>query len=153
MIMIPHRKANAPFFSSQTLLGSCMKPFATNALGKKVTRAGREYLQHAASLKVHFFEVTSLIKNGLKKRFEHQSETERDDQDNQGIITSVYNWFMAVPEDNEIGGTNTQSLNDFVLTDKKFLKALQRELKLFEVCIRIFEQECIESIIETQKEV
>ena len=30
MVMFPHRKPDAPFFSSQTLLSSCMKPFATN---------------------------------------------------------------------------------------------------------------------------
>ena len=44
MIMIPHRKPEAPFFSSQTLLSSCMKPYATNSVGKKVTKAGKEYL-------------------------------------------------------------------------------------------------------------
>jgi len=50
MVMFPHRKPNSPFFSSQTLLSSCMKPFATNSVGKKITKAGKEYLQHAASL-------------------------------------------------------------------------------------------------------
>ena len=64
--MIPHRKTGAPFFSSQTLMSSCIRPYATNAVGKKVTKAGKEYLQHAASLNVRFLEVTSMIKVGLR---------------------------------------------------------------------------------------
>lgn len=43
--------------------------------------------------------------------------------------------------------------HDAVLADKKFMQMLLRELKLFEVCVRIFEQECAETIISTQKEV
>ena len=70
MVMFPHRKPDAPFFSSQTLLSSCMKPFATNQQGKKVTKAGKEYLQHAACMQVHFLEVTALIKRGLRDRLE-----------------------------------------------------------------------------------
>ena len=50
MVMFPHRKTNAPFLSSQTLLSSCMKPYAINQQGKKITKAGKEYLQHAASM-------------------------------------------------------------------------------------------------------
>jgi len=33
------------------------------------------------------------------------------------------------------------------------LQALQRELKLYEVCVRIVEQECVQAIIDTKKEV
>lgn len=66
MVMIPHRKTGVPFFSSQSLLSSCIRPYATNALGKKVTKAGKEYLQHAASLNVRFFQVTAMIKSGLR---------------------------------------------------------------------------------------
>ena len=47
---------------------------------------------------------------------------------------------MAVPDEVEVrGGKEQESADDSVLTDKKFLKALQRELKLLEICIRIFE--------------
>ena len=44
MVMFPHRKPNAPFLSSQTLLSSCMKPYAVDRQGKKITKAGKEYL-------------------------------------------------------------------------------------------------------------
>ena len=44
MVMFPHRKPNAPYLSSQTLLSSCMKPYAVDRQGKKITRAGKEYL-------------------------------------------------------------------------------------------------------------
>lgn len=64
----------------------------------------------------------------------------------------MYNWLMAMPEETPDQPAQ-ETPSDFVLTDKKFLQALQRELKLYEVCVRIFEQECIEAIIETQKEV
>lgn len=66
--MFPHRKPNAPFLSSQTLLSSCMKPYAVDRQGKKITKAGKEYLQHAASMQVRFLEVTSLVKRGLRER-------------------------------------------------------------------------------------
>ena len=44
IVMIPYRKTDAPYFSSQTLLSSCMKPFATTNQGRKVSKAGKEYL-------------------------------------------------------------------------------------------------------------
>ena len=50
---------------------------------------------------------------------------------------------MAQPAETE---TEVNVSSDAVLTDKKFLKALQHELKLFEVCLRIYEEECIETI-------
>lgn len=43
-VMIPYRKNDAPFLSSLTLLSSCMKPVSQNNLGKKVEKAGKEYL-------------------------------------------------------------------------------------------------------------
>jgi len=54
MVMFPHGQKDAHIFSSQTLLSSCMKPIATTASGKKITKADKEYLQHAASMQVHF---------------------------------------------------------------------------------------------------
>lgn len=43
MTMIPFRKADAPFFSSKTLLSSCKKPYATNNQGQKVEKASKAY--------------------------------------------------------------------------------------------------------------
>jgi len=149
MVMFPHRKPEAPYFSSQTLLSSCMKPYATNSQGKRVTKAGKEYLQHAASFQVHFLQVTALIKRGLRARLETVPEASPAPEE-PSILNSVYNWFMAVPAEPELPPVEQ---TDTVLSDPDFLKALKRELKLFEVCLRIFEQECIETIIETQKEV
>ena len=43
MVLIP-RKADSPCFSSHTLCSSCMKPYQTTNLGKKVSKAGKAYL-------------------------------------------------------------------------------------------------------------
>lgn len=52
------------------MLSSCMKPFATNKRGLRVTKAGKAYSQHAASLQVHFLELTALIKKDLSERLQ-----------------------------------------------------------------------------------
>ena len=44
-----------------------MKPYGINKKGEKVSKAGKEYFQHAASLQIHFFELTALIKHRLNK--------------------------------------------------------------------------------------
>ena len=58
-------------------------------------------------------------------------------------MNSVYNWFMSQPAEPE---TESRESSDAVLADKKFLDELKKELKLFEVCLRIYEAECIETI-------
>ena len=115
-----------------------MKPYQTTNLGKKVSKAGKAYLQHAASLQVHFLEVTAMVKKELRQKL-HEDQGEHA-ADQESIFTSVYNWFVAAPaqpEESKEGG------NRAILSDKDFLKALKREMKIFEVCIRIFEEECI----------
>ena len=77
-----------------------MKPFATNQQGKKVTKAGKEYLQHAACMQVHFLEVTALIKRGLRDRLEQRAEPDAQGVD-ESIFTSVYNWFVNKPVEQE----------------------------------------------------
>ena len=113
MVMFPHRKPEAPYFSSQTLLSSCMKPFATTSQNKRVTKAGKEYLQHAASMQVHFLEVTAMIKRGLRARLESSPEAPAAEEDGS-IFNSVYNWFYASPAEIE---KPSEVENDTVLTD------------------------------------
>ena len=50
---------------------------------------------------------------------------------------------MSQPAEPE---TESRESSDAVLADKKFLDELKKELKLFEVCLRIYEAECIETI-------
>ena len=59
-------------------------------------------------------------------------------------------WVTGVRADQNL--TSQQKLHP-VLQDSKLLKQLKMQLKLFEICLRIFEQECIQTVIETQKEV
>ena len=118
-----------------------------NNAGKKVYKAGKEYLQHAAGMHVHFLEVTSLIKNGLRSRMDSQRSGNAIEE--ESYLTSVYNWFVAKEPEPE----SQPKLDPSLLQDKQFLRTLREELKLFEACIRIFEQQCIQTIIETQKEV
>jgi hypothetical protein len=54
-------------FSVKSLLSSCMKPYTVAKSGNKVSMAGKEYFQHAASFQVHFFELTALVKHRLNK--------------------------------------------------------------------------------------
>jgi len=86
---------------------------------------------------VHFLELTSLIKRGLRDRLElpcNNTDTEQD-----SVFTSVYNWFYAIPAETDPSQRDSVSGASAVMDDKKFLQALQRELKLYEVCVRIFE--------------
>lgn len=59
------------------MLSSCMKPFATNKRGLRVTKAGKAYSQHAASLQVHFLELTALIKKDLSERLQEAGQKDR----------------------------------------------------------------------------
>ena len=85
---------------------------------------------------MHFLEVTALVKKELRLKLSQDEELENQ----ESIFTSVYNWFVAAPIDEELSQENN---SNNVLEDKDFLKRLRRELKVFEVCIRIFEEECI----------
>ena len=92
--MIPHRKPEAPYFSRQTLLSSCMKPYGTSKRGTRITKAGKAYLQHAASLQVHFLALTSLIKNGLSERLVEAREIDDETSKRENnILSNIYNWF------------------------------------------------------------
>lgn len=134
--MIPYRKNDAPFLNSQTLLSSCMKPFAVTRLDKQVSTADKEYFNHAASLQVHFLEVTAMIKKSLYQRLYMKTElTTTATEAEEDLLTSVYNWFVPKPVEIE----QPKEVEAAVLVDKKFISLLKRELKLFEVCLRIFE--------------
>ena len=65
-----------------------------------MTKAGKEYLQHAACMQVHFLEVTALIKRGLRDRLEQRTEPDAP-EDEESIFTSVYNWFVSKPVEQE----------------------------------------------------
>lgn len=43
--------------------------------------------------------------------------------------------------------------NHPVLQDKVFIKRIKTEIKHFEICLRLFEQTCVATIIETQEAV
>ena len=115
-----------------------MKPFATNAQGKKVQKAGKEYLQHAASLQVHFLELTAMIKRGLRARLLAEQSSNQAELSETGegpsLFTSVYNWFVAKPEESSVASPRAEAGNDrnepvvkkayTVVSDKKFLQAL-----------------------------
>ena len=53
----------------------------------------------------------------------------------------------------EDGTKQAQKIREALDQDVDYVKRIRRELKLFEKCQRIFEQECIHTIILTQKEV
>ena len=81
IVMVPHdassrSKLSGPFLSAKTLLSSCMKPVAETKQRQKISQAGKEYFQHAASLQLHFFELTALIKN--KFRIEKLNDTSNE---------------------------------------------------------------------------
>lgn len=91
MILIPYNKKNAPFLSSQSLLSSCVKPFAISRAGKSVSVAGKEFFQHAASLQVHFYELTALVKHLLGSRRQPVSQ----EQTSYGILSAVMSIFSS----------------------------------------------------------
>ena len=97
-------------------------------------------------MQTRFLEVTALVKQGLRMRLEQREEELVEDE---GIMTSVYNWFVARPEE----PMEQETVNTAVISDKKFLSKLQRELKLFEMCTRIFEEQCVQTLISLHKEV
>lgn len=100
---------------------------------------------------MHFLDITAMIKKGLHERLVYKPVIEEAAAES-GILSTVYNWFM--PQDREVQDKHiTTEGDDCVLADKKFLKALKHKIKMFEVCVRIYEQECIAAIIATQREV
>jgi len=46
-------------------------------------------------MQVHFLEVTALVKHGLRQRLSKHDASAAGDQ--ESILTSVYNWFVAKP--------------------------------------------------------
>lgn len=64
-----------------------------------------------------------------------------------GMIVSLFNSRQTDPDKDmcEDGHQDKQlhSIKKVIQNDRKFMKTLKHELKLFEVCQRIYEQECI----------
>ena len=75
---------------------------------------------------MHFLQLTAIIKQGLRSRLQRDS---RHNQNEAGVLDNVYNWFVMKPA--------LKQMNFF--DDKEFLGELRKELKIFEMCIRIFE--------------
>lgn len=81
--------------------------------------------------------MTALIKQGLRDRLERNKQLLAA-ENSDGIFSNVYNWFVAKsPQTNDHGQEN--EANPHIFQDKNFLSELRKELKTFEVCIRIFE--------------
>lgn len=96
---------------------------------------------------MHFFKVTALIKNELRQRLE-KFERDADLKQQQvqtGVLGNVYSWFVSKEASSEGKTAPVDGRDDHGVefSDKKFLTTLRKELKIFEMCIRIFEQECI----------
>lgn len=76
-----------------------------------------------------------MVKNSLRQRLYKRSTTDADAEED--LLTSVYNWFVPKPVESSI--EQTEELELAILEDKKFMQLLKRELKLLEVCLRIYE--------------
>jgi hypothetical protein len=95
------------------------KPIGITKADDKISKAGREYYYHCAKLQLRFKELINVIENDITPNFKSQS---------------FISWLMQ-------SGPKP--------IDTKVLRKLKTELKHFEICSRIFEQVCIETILET----
>jgi len=120
-----------PIFNVLTLKTSCIKPYAKNSMGKCVSMAGKEYFQHAGGLQIRFHELRTLCQHALRKRLVEAEVNEAD-----GIMGRFVFWVTGVKPEATL--SSEQKLHP-VLQDKKLLKQLKMQLKLFEICLRIFE--------------
>ena len=58
-------------------------------------------------------------------------------------------WFTSEKAKEDKMNMYTADENHPVLMDKIFIKKIKTEIKHFEICLRLFEQTCIATIIET----
>ena len=89
--LIPHRTNTVSLFHFQTLRSSCIKPFARNSNGKVVTKAGKEYFQHAGGLQVRFHELRDLAQNQLRRRL-----VESENGEDGGLMGRFVYWVTGV---------------------------------------------------------
>ena len=96
-----------------------------------MTKAGKEYFQHAGGLQVRFHELRDLAQNQLRRRL-----AESENGEDGGLMGRFVYWVTGVKADQNL--TSEQKLHP-VLQDRQLLKQLKMQLKLFEICLRIFE--------------
>lgn len=110
-------------FTVQTFLMSNKKPIGVTKNGDKISMATREYFYHCAKLQLRFRELVCLIYKDVSANFKSQT---------------FISWLtQAAPKP----------------LPRHVLKSLKSSIKHLEICTRIYEQTCIETILETQKEV
>lgn len=144
--LIPRRTDNyQTIFALKTLLTSCARPFARTKNGERVSKADKEYFHHSSKLQLRFFEVLNTIKNDLSKHLYQQKPVEP-----KSIFSALSSWFsQTINEESSIAGSNYYEFdeNHPLLKDKVFLRKLKTEIKHFEICLRLFEQTVISTII------
>lgn len=102
---------------------------------QKISKCNQEYFHHAAKLQLRFNELMVIIQRELREKLRPT--------ENRGVLQMFTSFFM------------NDSLDDGVhaiLKDVSFLKRLKCELKHYEICVRIFEETCIHTVLDIQKE-
>lgn len=87
--------------------------------------ASREYFYHSSKLTLRLTSLLDRLTQTFKPKF--------------GRPTFLMQWLFS-----------TNTLPSF---SEEQLRSLKTDLKYFEVCVRVFEQVCIETILATQQEV
>lgn len=147
--MIPRKADNyQTVFQIKTLLTSCAKPFSKARNGERISKAGKEYFHHAAKLQLRFLEILQLTKHELH-RILHQKKP----VDPPSLLTTLTSWFTTESRPEPQSLEYEPDSDHPVLKDKVFLKKIKTEIRHFEICLRLFEQTCIATIIQTQEQV
>ena len=116
-------------FVVKTFLTSLAKPCGTTKKAEKITKATREYFHHAAKLSLRFYELVKFINTQLS------AEINRT----QGVLSKMQLFMFGKAVE--------------VKVSKATLAQLKRELKHFEICVRVFEEQCIKAVRDTQQAV
>ena len=141
--LIPRKNDNyQTAFQLKTLITSCAKPFAHTKNGERISKAGKEYFHHAAKLQLRYLETLTIIKRDLQDILFQKKPSESTQ-----FFQTITSWFsLSQPATTEVYEADEHHP---ILKDKLFIKRLKTEIKHFEICLRLFEQTCIATIIAT----